>query len=187
MDHTNQLSLRHLGELVWSKWHIIFVTAMLAGSAGYAIGINATGNQQQPVQQVFNNLPILTPTNMPGDDGDIDYAIINGVFTTTNDSYDQVYITIDEWKNGITTRNQYDIRVITKPQVGVSYPYVFARLTPDLTYIVSVSACHKLPNGSMRCVDNIHVAVSNCSGKVQSSACIIDKSGTANFSLMKNK
>ncbi|HSX09536.1 MAG TPA: hypothetical protein VLF93_05250 [Candidatus Saccharimonadales bacterium] len=174
-------------------WLVIGISAIVFGVGGYFVGIRVNQlpqyNQSQPttVQQ-----SILGPTpTIPGDDGDTDFSTIGGNFITDTDYYDQLTISIDSIKDGVHTNLDTDFRDITKPQVNVSYPYLFQRLDPSKSYVVSASACTTNPKTyALICAKNIKIT--KCTGKIDGKTCIISgaanhriNSGQVNFSIAK--
>ena len=182
-------------------WLIMGLTALLFAFLGYFVGIRVSqlpsSSAPTPVpQQPAYNPQMYQPTQptgspIPGDDNDVDYSSIDGVFTTNTSYYDQLVVNIDSLQNSVRTNLDTDYRDITKPQVGVQYPFGFDRLDPYKSYIVSASACTTNPKTyALECAKNIKIT--KCSGQIQGQSCIItgngneiQSSGEVNFSIPK--
>lgn len=173
-------------------WLVICTCAIIFGILGFFIGVRILElpfetNSALPLQSTA----IPVPTNFPGGDNDTDYARIVGNFTTDTNYYEQLVVSVDSIQNGVKTNLDYDLRDITRPQVGVAYPFSFARLDPSKTYIVSASACTvNAKTYALECAKKI--SVSNCTGTVVGSNCIVtwqgsllQKVGGVSFSIMK--
>lgn len=159
-------------------WLVIVVCACIFGSLGFLVGLRII---ELPLlttpalpQQTSS---ILIPTNMPGSDNETNFARVEGSFTTDTTYYDQLVVNIDSVQNGVKTNLDYDLRDITKPQIGIIYPYSFARLDPSKTYIVSASACSvNRKTYALECAKKI--TITNCTGTVEGSSCIIKWQGS---------
>jgi hypothetical protein len=160
-------------------WVVIAISAILFGFGGYLVGVrvnqlpSSVSTQQSSLTQ--QSSPSQTP-NTSGDDHDTDYSTIGGYFITDTDSYDQLSISIDSVKNGVKTGLDTDYRYITKPQANITYPYLFQRLDPSKSYILSASACTTNPKTyALLCAKNIKIIT--CSGTLQGNNCVITGNG----------
>ena len=160
-------------------WVVIGISAILFGLGGYLVGVrvnqlpSSSSSQQSSLSQ--QSTPSQTPNTL-GDDHDTDYSTIGGYFITDTDSYDQLSISIDSVKNGVKTGLDSDYRYITKPQANITYPYLFQRLNPSKSYIISASACTTNPKTyALLCAKNIKITT--CSGTLQGVNCIITGDG----------
>lgn len=172
-------------------WVVIGISALVFLLLGYFVGIRV--NELPSSTAVLSQqIPsTIVPTVIPGDDNDTDYGRIVGTFKTNTNYYEQVAISIDSIQNGVETGLDSDLRDITKPQVGVVYPYSFARLDSSKTYTVSASACRVNPKTyALDCAKKINIT--NCTGTIQGKNCIIkwqgnslQRSGNVDFSISK--
>jgi len=167
------------------------ISAIAFGILGFFVGvrINELPSSAFSASQQLQSL--ITPAASPGGDNDTDFARVYGTFTTDTNYYSQIVVAIDSIQNGVETNLDSDLRDITRPQAGIIYPYLFSRLDPSRTYIVSASACSvNLKTFALECAKNIKLT--NCTGTAQGENCIIkwqgnslQRSGSVDFSISK--
>lgn len=156
-------------------WVVIGISAVVFGILGYFVGIRINELPYTTLSQQLQPTP--STTNIQSGDNDTDYARVYGTFITDTNYYEQAAISIDSIQNGVRTNLDSDIRDITKPQAGIEYPYLFARLDPSKMYIVSASACSVDPKTYvLDCAKKI--TITNCTGTIQGQNCIIKWNGS---------
>lgn len=172
-------------------WVVIGIAAVFFGIIGYFVGIRVNDLQSSSTSLGYSTVSSPTPTIPAGGDNDANLAQVYGTFTTSTNYYDQLAVNVDSIQNGVKTNLDSDFRDITKPQTGIKYPYLFSRLDPSKTYIVSASACRANPKTyALECAKNIKIT--GCTGTIQGDSCIItwqgniqQRYGAVDFSITK--
>lgn len=161
-------------------WLVILGSLIIFGVLGYFVGIRV--NQlpsasivPAPTSAFSQQLPQqVTPG--PYDDNDADYSNIYGYFITNASQYDQFVIRIDSLPSSATTFIDTDDRSFNQPHIGIQYPYMFSRLNPFLSYVVSASSCYtNKKTFALECAKNIKIT--KCIGSIQGSTCVIKGNG----------
>jgi len=157
-------------------WLVIFVCLVVFGVLGYFVGLRVSQlppSQQQASVPVIQGQASVTPGVIINDDA---YSNISGNLITQTTIYDQIVLQIKAVPGKTTTYNDFDQRTFNLPHVRIPYPYVFSRLHPFESYVVSASACFtNKKTFALVCAKNI--TITKCTGIIQGDTCIIKGNG----------